>query len=438
MGLRYDPGGSGVTKRSSLPVYSNHSNRTEAWEQRDCSLPAPANRQAPVRRSEVGPLGVVASRPFISPLGVPERNAVNILVVLQRVLRRFDARRPKRAMGKGLLATTPNEDQLTPPHRSLPIRGRRQTAIRCSHASGPVEWFGIHRRDERFCHTAATRIVSQSHSSRALSRSEHLPVGQDYYLVNSSFAYFSRHPDFHSRESRALDPTRPRARPSVPAKARWLGGSHGGSFAPAISSHDGLFYVINTLVDAAGNFFVTAKDPAGPWSDPVWLPEIDGIDPSFFFDGDGRAIFVKQRPATRRQTALRKATARSGSSIRSRDVGNSTGPRTVVVNGGVDIAKHPCGSRDRISSERTAGIYLYLRRGAGPRRVDSEVVFRSQSVTGPFSPWTRNPILTQRTLDPPAPRPGHVHRTCRLCDDARRGMVGGGFLACRPYERKLF
>ena len=36
------------------------------------------------------------------------------------------------------------------------------------------------------------------------------------------------------------------------------------------------------------NFYVTATDPAGPWSDPIWLTGSPGIDPSLFFDDDGR------------------------------------------------------------------------------------------------------------------------------------------------------
>ena len=38
------------------------------------------------------------------------------------------------------------------------------------------------------------------------------------------------------------------------------------------------------------------QNPAGPWSDPVWLKEIDGIDPSFFFDDDGKAYIVNNGP----------------------------------------------------------------------------------------------------------------------------------------------
>ena len=51
--------------------------------------------------------------------------------------------------------------------------------------------------------------------------------------------------------------------------------------------------MITTLMGGgAHNFFVTAKTPAGPWSEPNWLPEIDGIDSSFFFDEDGKAYII--------------------------------------------------------------------------------------------------------------------------------------------------
>ena len=61
-----------------------------------------------------------------------------------------------------------------------------------------------------------------------------------------------------------------------------------GLFAPAISHHGGRFYIVNTCIDCGGNFIVTADDPAGPWSDPVWL-DFGGIDPSLFVDDDGTA-----------------------------------------------------------------------------------------------------------------------------------------------------
>ena len=95
-------------------------------------------------------------------------------------------------------------------------------------------------------------------------------VGDKFYLVNSTFAHFPGIPIHESNDlvhwqliGHAL---------TDPAKLSFDGlGVSRGVFAPSIHFHDGTFYIINTLVDAGGNFFVTAKNPAGPWSDPVWL-----------------------------------------------------------------------------------------------------------------------------------------------------------------------
>ena len=40
---------------------------------------------------------------------------------------------------------------------------------------------------------------------------------------------------------------------------------------------------------------MTTKNPAGPWSDPVWLKDAPGIDPSLFFDEDGRCYYTGNR-----------------------------------------------------------------------------------------------------------------------------------------------
>lgn len=52
-----------------------------------------------------------------------------------------------------------------------------------------------------------------------------------------------------------------------------------GLFAPAIDYHNGVYYVTYTDIDNGGNFVVTAKNSAGPWSDPVLLPKARGNRP---------------------------------------------------------------------------------------------------------------------------------------------------------------
>src|SRR6266498_1589605 len=98
-------------------------------------------------------------------------------------------------------------------------------------------------------------------------------VGDDYYLVTSTFEYFPGLPVHHSRDlvhwqalGHVLDRPSQLALDGVP--------SSGGLYAPTIRHHAGTFYVVCTLVGGqarTGSFVVTAADPAGPWSEPAWL-----------------------------------------------------------------------------------------------------------------------------------------------------------------------
>ena len=113
-------------------------------------------------------------------------------------------------------------------------------------------------------------------------------VGDEYFLVTSSFEYFPGLPVFRSTDlvgweqiGHAIDRPDQIDLSTVP--------SSGGLFAPTIRFHDGTFYIANTLVHGSGrqgNFLIKATDPAGPWSDPIWLDEAAGIDPSILFDVD--------------------------------------------------------------------------------------------------------------------------------------------------------
>ena len=118
-------------------------------------------------------------------------------------------------------------------------------------------------------------------------------VGNDYYLVTNSSEYYPGIPVYHSKDlvnwriaGHAFDRPSQFNLDSVECSR--------GVFAPTIRYHDGVFYVLSTLTGVAegqkgGNFILTAENPAGPWSDPYWLDDANGIDPSLFFDDDGKA-----------------------------------------------------------------------------------------------------------------------------------------------------
>jgi alpha-N-arabinofuranosidase len=259
-------------------------------------------------------------------------------------------------------------------------------------------------------------------------------VGEDYYLVTSSFAYFPGVPIFHSRDLvRWTQLGHVLSRPSQ-LKLDGLQVSEG-VFAPTIRHHDGTFYVITTLVGGGDNFFVTASDPAGPWSDPLWLPEIDGIDPSFFFDDDGRTYIVNNGPPPDGRSLYNGHRAIW---IQEFDLKKQrlVGPREIIVNGGVDITKNPIWIEGPHIFKK-AGWYVLIAAEGGTAEDHSEVVFRSRSARGPYVPWTKNPILTQRDLNPgrtdPVTSTGHADFV-----ETPDGSWWAVFLGCRPYEGRLY
>jgi alpha-N-arabinofuranosidase len=256
-------------------------------------------------------------------------------------------------------------------------------------------------------------------------------VGDDFYLINSSFAFFPGIPIFHSRDlvnwkqiGNVID------RPDQLHYARQQ--VSGAIFAPTIRYHDGTFYVICTMVGADGNFIVTATNAAGPWSNPIKLG-FDGIDPSIFFDDDGKAWIANNG-------GPEGATLYNGHRaiwLQQYDpaAGKMTGPRKVIVNGGVDISKKPIWIEGPHIYKRDGWYYLCCAEG-GTSTEHSEVAFRSKSVDGPYVPWDQDPILTQRDLS--ADVPGAV-----TCTGHADFVVGPDnqwwavFLGVRSYQSRF-
>ena len=258
-------------------------------------------------------------------------------------------------------------------------------------------------------------------------------VGGDYYLVNSTFAYFPGLPVWHSTDlvhwkqiGNAID------RPGMLDFKR-LGLSRA-VFAPAIEEHEGTFYILNTCVDCQGNFLITAKDPKGPWSDPVWLPTVGGIDASLFFDDDGRAWILNNDdppgPAEyqgHRAIWIQEYDPKAKVTI---------GPRTVLLDKGVDPSTKPIWPEGPHITKKDGWYYLTAAEG-GTAEGHSQVALRAKSVLGPYVPYKNNPILTQRGLPKdrmlPITSAGHADLV-----DTPDGKWWATFLAVRPYGDDLY
>jgi beta-glucosidase len=297
-------------------------------------------------------------------------------------------------------------------------------------AQEPVyfDWFEYTGRDAAFEQPLPpggyrNPILAGFHPDPAITR-----AADKFYLVNSSFAYFPGIPVYESTDlvhwqqvGNAID--RPRQ-----LDFDGIGISRG-VFAPSIAFHDGVFYVLNTAVDAGGNYLVTATNPAGPWSDPVWLKTIDGIDPSLFFDDDGTAYLLNNGPpeGTPRYDGHR-AIWMQRFDLAQRQL---VGPRKVLLDGGVDPSTKPIWIEGPHIYKRDGWYYLVCAEG-GTGSNHSQVVLRSRDVWGPYQPYENNPILTQRDLSAdradPITNAGHAELV-----EAKDGSWWAVFLASRTY-----
>lgn len=231
-------------------------------------------------------------------------------------------------------------------------------------------------------------------------------VGEDYYLATSSFVYYPGLPIFHSRDL-----------------VNWEQIGHGisrpdqldykncetslGLWAPTLRYYQGTWYLINTFVSGGreakrDNFILTAKRPEGPWSDPVFIEGADGIDPSLFFDEDGRmwytGNFIVEEPLYEGHHGIYLCELDP-------DSFQIKGDRRVIWDGALTHSRW-------IEAPHLykKGNYYYLMVAEGGTFVDHSVMMaRAESVKGPYEPCPRNPILTHRhmPLESPVSVVGH-------------------------------
>ena len=206
-------------------------------------------------------------------------------------------------------------------------------------------------------------------------------VGEDYYLVTSSFEFFPGVPLWHSRDLVNWQQighilTRESQLPLQNCRIS------GGIYAPTLRYHDGKFYMITTNVCHGGNFLVTAEDILGPWSEPVWIDH-EGIDPSLFWDEDGKVYYV--------------GTCIMGSDpqgIGQFQVDPATGEKLSETK----IIWYGTGGRcpEAPHMYKKDGWYYLMIAEGGTEYGHMVTIARSRNVWGPFESCPHNPILSHR------------------------------------------
>jgi len=225
-------------------------------------------------------------------------------------------------------------------------------------------------------------------------------VNDDYYLVNSSFEYFPGVPIFHSRdlvnwEQIGYCLTRDS---QLPLQKCW---ASAGIYAPTIRYHDGTFYMITTNVSGGGNFYVTATNPAGEWSEPIWVKQGGGIDPTLFWDESGKSYFLSN-------TGIHSdGSYRDGIHLSEIDIktGKLTSEPVNIWNG--------TGGRYPESPHiyQKDGYYYLMIAEGGTEYGHKVTIARSKYIYGPYDACPFNPILTQinqSTQNSPIQGSGHA------------------------------
>lgn len=165
-------------------------------------------------------------------------------------------------------------------------------------------------------------------------------------------------------------------------------------WAPQLSHHDGLFYLIYTDVKSTKrpfkdchNYLITAQAIEGPWSDPVYLNS-SGFDPSLYHDEDGRKWLLNELWDYR----ITEGNKSCGIVIQEYD------PVRQQLTG------TPIKIFDCTPLKKTEAPHIYKRQGyyylitaeGGTGSDHAVTVARSTTLLGPYEVDPLNPMLTSR------------------------------------------
>jgi beta-xylosidase len=219
-------------------------------------------------------------------------------------------------------------------------------------------------------------------------------VGDDYWLIASSFNRAPGLPILHSRDLVSWTVVGHVLRELPPAGHYRIPRHGGGVWAPSIRHHAGRFWIVYPDPDH-GIFVLTADDPAGIWSEPRLLLAGRGlIDPCPLWDDDGRCYLVhawaKSRSGVKNRLTVREVDP---------DLDRVIGPARTVVDG------------DQIPGYTTLeGPKFYKRDGvywifapAGGVTTGWQSVFRSPT---PYGPYEHRVVLAQGSTPVNGPHQG--------------------------------
>ena len=226
-------------------------------------------------------------------------------------------------------------------------------------------------------------------------------VGDEFFMVNSSFEYFPALPIHKSKDlvnwelvGHGLNRLE-----QVSGQINLIDvQSNGGIHAPTIRFYNGKYYIITTNVyydeikqrATATNFIITSSNPEGPWSNPIVIKGAPGIDPDIFFDDDGRVWYAGNHqpsdPSFSGETEIWM---------------QELDPKNFQLIGQRFFAwRGACGgvwAEGPHIYKKDDNYYLLIAEG-GTSFNHSIMVAVSDKITGPYTSNERNPIFSSRHL----------------------------------------
>lgn len=218
-------------------------------------------------------------------------------------------------------------------------------------------------------------------------------VGNDFYMTSSSFNCLPGLQILHSNDLvnwRIIGTAIPYRLTPVSTPER---PEHGNRvWAPAIRHHNGEFYIFWGDPDQ-GVFMTKARDPQGPWTEPVLVKVGQGIiDPCPLWDDDGQVYLVHAYAGSRAQLKSVIAICQLNE-----EATQAVTPSRIVFDG------HEAHATCEGPKFYKKGGYYYIFHPAGGVPTGWQVVLRSKNVYGPYECKT---VLAQGNTSVNGPHQG--------------------------------
>ncbi len=214
-------------------------------------------------------------------------------------------------------------------------------------------------------------------------------VGDDFYMICSSFELCPGIPVFHSKDlanweqiGYAMDKDN-----GFYVDVHYLAS---GVMAPTIRYNNGTFYIINANFADRGNYIVTATNPAGPWSNPYYLTDVPGIDASIFFDDDGTCYIMGTGNVVKRADG----TMDRGIWVGEFDIENMkmAGEAVPIWDCALRVASSP----EAPHIYKKDGYYYLVIAEGGTEHFHAVSVARSKEIKSWYEAYPANPVMTHR------------------------------------------